>query len=78
MKQDDVTCKDVMMHICDNLGEDLHSERCIAIKQHLENCDACKNYFNSVEHTIDLYRNYNAELTDDCHKRLMSFLKLEE
>ncbi len=73
-----VTCKDVMHHICESLGEDLNSERCAAIKSHLDKCDGCQNYFKTVEITIEYYRKYNFELPPDVHERLMSFLRLEE
>ena len=44
-----VTCKDVMMHICDNLGEDNGTEKCKCVKKHIEECSNCRNYFSSVE-----------------------------
>jgi hypothetical protein len=74
----EVTCKDVMRYVCECLAEDTSSERCLALKNHLETCDNCKQYFKSVELTIDCYRKYNVELPKDVHKRLMDFLKLEE
>lgn len=72
------TCKDVMAHICDNLGEELNSPKCIEIKAHLEKCDNCQHYFNSVETTIQFYKKYNVELSDDAHNRLLDFLGLKE
>jgi predicted anti-sigma-YlaC factor YlaD len=51
-------CKDVMQHICESLGEELNSDKCIAIKQHLDNCTDCKSYFKTVELTIDYYKLY--------------------
>ncbi len=77
-KEIKVTCLEVMSHICDSLGEDLDSERCKDIKYHLENCQECTNYFKSVEITIDYYKKYNVELPPKAHKRLMSFLELDE
>lgn len=71
-------CKDVMAHICDNLGEELNSPKCISIKAHLENCDNCLHYFNSVETTIEFYKKYNVNISDDAHKRLIEFLGLKE
>ncbi len=47
MSEQNPTCKDVMQHICESLGEDLDSEKCIAIKNHLDNCDGCKSYFKN-------------------------------
>jgi hypothetical protein len=78
MKNNDVSCKDVMSHICDSLGEELNSPKCQAIRSHMESCDGCQKYFNSVETTIDFYKNYNVEVTDDTHNRLLDFLDLKE
>ncbi len=78
MKQETVTCKDVMHHICESLGEDLNSERCVAIKTHLDECHGCKSYFKTVELTIDFYKKYNVEMPKDAHNRLMSFLDLKD
>lgn len=71
-------CKDVMQHICESLGEDLNSEKCVAIRHHLDNCPNCKSYFESVKITINLYKDYNAELPDEAHKKLMSLLNLND
>lgn len=78
MKQENVTCKDVMHHICESLGEELNSARCVAIKNHLDECDGCKSYFKTVELTIDFYKKYNVEMPNDAHVRLMSFLDLKD
>ncbi|NCS88080.1 MAG: hypothetical protein GW789_04965 [Ignavibacteria bacterium] len=77
MNQEKVNCKSVMHHICESLGEDLQSEKCISIKEHLDNCPDCKSYFRSVEKTIDFYKKYNADMPEGAHVRLMSVLKLE-
>ncbi len=72
------TCKDVMSHICDNLGEDLNSPKCIQIKAHLDSCENCQNYFHSVETTIDFYRSYNVSLNENSHNKLLDILGLSE
>ncbi|MCX6150479.1 MAG: hypothetical protein NTX22_08165 [Ignavibacteriales bacterium] len=76
--ENNITCKEVMSHICDNLGEQLNSPRCVAIKNHLDSCSACQSYFKSVETTIDFYKKYNVNLPDEAHNRLISFLGLKE
>ncbi|MCF8267755.1 MAG: zf-HC2 domain-containing protein [Ignavibacteriales bacterium] len=73
-----VTCSEVVRHICDNLGEQLNSPKCLAIKEHIAECPDCSKYLNSVEKTIDLYRQYNFEVTDDVHSRLLDKLGLGE
>jgi len=78
MSKDKVNCKDVMQHICESLGEELNSEKCIEIKKHLEECTGCKKYFESVEITIDCYRKYNVKMPEDVHERLMKFLDLDD
>ncbi len=78
MKIEKVDCKAVMNHICDNLGEDLNSPRCRAIKEHLENCENCQKYFSSVDNTIKFYKLYNVEISPDAHKRLLDKLGLSD
>ena len=73
-----ISCQDVMRHVCENLGSELDTERCHEIKEHLEFCLQCQNYFKSVEITIDCYRTYNVELPSDAHKRLIDLLGLDE
>ncbi len=78
MNETKVSCKDVVHHICESLGEELNSAKCIAIKEHLDRCSDCKNYFKSVEITIDFYKKYEVELPPKAHERLMSVLGLSE
>ena len=73
MKNEKLNCKDVMAHICENIGP-----KFIAIKANLESFPNFKNYFNSVETTIKFYKEYNVNLSDDAHDRLLSKLGLKE
>lgn len=78
MKNNNVSCKEVMSHICDNLGEELNSPKCLEIKAHLEDCDSCQKYFRNVETTIEFYKKYNVSLPEESHNKLLSFLGLKE
>lgn len=78
MKKINISCKEVVSHICETMGESQDSPRCIAIKEHLENCDCCSNYFTSVENTIKFYKDYNVKLSEDGHQRLLDKLGLSE
>lgn len=78
MNSNKISCKDVMYHICDNLGEELDSPRCIEIKTHLENCENCQHYFQNIESTIQFYRKYNVDLPEEAHNRLIDFLGLSD
>ncbi len=77
-KKNNITCKEVMHHLCENLGEDLNSPKCAAIKNHLDNCENCQSYFKSIESTILFYKKYDVKLSEDGHKRLLDFLGLKE
>jgi predicted anti-sigma-YlaC factor YlaD len=74
--KENISCKEVMSHICESLGEDLNSEKCMAIREHLEDCPGCKNYFSSVEQTISFYKMYDIKMPDEAHNRLMEKLGL--
>jgi predicted anti-sigma-YlaC factor YlaD len=78
MKENTVNCKEVMSHICDSLGEDLNSPKCINIKDHLESCPSCQKYFESVDSTVKFYKKYNVELDNEGHNRLLSVLGLDD
>jgi len=72
------TCNEVMHHICENLGEDLNSPKCEIIKKHLEDCNGCKSYFHSIDTTIKFYKDYNVNLSDDAHDKLLDVLGLKK
>jgi hypothetical protein len=73
-----ILCKDVMSHICQTLGEDFNSPKCLEIKKHLAACPECIKYFKSIEKTIEFYKTYDCELSADAHKRLMETLGLDD
>lgn len=53
-----VTCTAVFRYICENLDEHLDSPKCRAIKRHLDQCEDCTAYLDSLKKTIRLYREY--------------------
>ncbi len=76
--KNEVSCKEVMQFVCECLAKDTGSQKCLDLKEHLDNCEDCREYFKSVKLTIDCYQKYNVELPENAHKKLMNFLKLEE
>ena len=78
MKKINVSCNEVISHICETMGESQNSPRCLAIKEHLEKCNCCSSYFTNVETTIKFYKDYNVDISDDAHNRLLDKLGLTE
>lgn len=78
MNENKTSCKEVMAHICDNLGEELNSPKCLEIKSHLQNCEHCRKYFTSIESTIEFYKKYNVTVSEEAHNRLLDCLGLDK
>jgi len=73
-----ISCEEVMRFVCECLAQDTSSDRCIALKGHLDNCESCLEYFKSVKLTINCYQKYNVDIPENAHKKLMDFLKLDD
>lgn len=78
LKTGNLTCKEVLSHVCENIGEPDDSPLCLAIQDHLENCKGCKDFKDSLQKTIELYKNYNVEFPESAHKKLLECLNLKE
>lgn len=71
-------CKEVYLHICENLNQDLDSPRCRTIRKHLQTCPDCSAYLDSVTKTVQLYRTAPApRATPHVHSTLLNTLDLE-
>ncbi|MBN2571073.1 MAG: hypothetical protein JXA68_03000 [Ignavibacteriales bacterium] len=78
MKPKKIKCEEAKKYLSINLGEDLDLSHCLEIKKHIEQCPMCKKYFETLEITIKCYQNYNVELSDECHHKLLNKLGLED
>lgn len=78
MKIKDMTCKEAMVLICENLGEKPDSPQCQKMMEMVEKDEKCRVYYKSLVNTIKCYKEYNPEFTDEHHTRLMEKLGLEE
>jgi len=78
MKRTRIHCKNVAQHICENLDEDLNSQKCRRIRKHLEKCPNCAAYLDSLKKTVSLYKRVkNPRLTGKTRLRLQAVLKLK-
>jgi hypothetical protein len=72
-----IGCKKVFQHICENLDADLNSPRCREIRAHLDGCENCSAYLDSLKKTVYLYRQYpEPEIPHKTHKELLAAISL--
>jgi predicted anti-sigma-YlaC factor YlaD len=74
MPHPEITCADVVNFICEQFGEDDGSERCRAIREHLQNCPDCSEYCNSMDKMIGLYRASSPDFPSDVRAHLFKTL----
>jgi hypothetical protein len=78
MRKTRLHCKQVVLHICDNLDEGINSARCREIRKHLAKCPNCTAYLNSMKKTVSLYKRVkDPRLPGKVRLRLHSILKLK-
>ncbi|HET9136966.1 MAG TPA: hypothetical protein VFO76_10030 [Candidatus Kapabacteria bacterium] len=58
-------CITVRRHIGEGMDITRDSQRCKAIRAHIQTCSECKRYIESLEHVIDCYRSYPFEIPND-------------
>jgi len=72
--------KSVKHLIEEQFGEDYDAELIQEVAKHLKDCPDCKIYIDSVQETIELYRETEnkQDLPESISKRLIKVLKLED
>ncbi|KPK89705.1 hypothetical protein AMJ80_09400 [bacterium SM23_31] len=70
-------CIKKIEEICDRLGEDIDSEWCKKLKEHLKDCPVCCAYVDTIKKTVELYKVLpEADLSEEVQERLRKTLKL--
>ncbi|MCX6136333.1 MAG: hypothetical protein NTV54_02405 [Ignavibacteriales bacterium] len=68
-----LNCRSVYKHICENLDADIDSAKCRRIRAHIEECENCTAYLDSLKKTVYLYRAYPTPLVStNAHKELIA------
>jgi hypothetical protein len=78
MKMNEPNEKQLIKMICDNLGEDLDKLKTDDLKHAVKSSDKCMKLIKSLDLTVECYKKYNVEVSEDMHKRLMDFLGFEK
>ena len=73
----DKNCQKKLENICDQLGDELNSERCQNLKEQLKQCPGCCAYIDTIKKTIEIYRYLPEEkISDELHHSLWKRLQL--
>lgn len=72
-------CDDMLNKLCDDLAENIDSELCQQVKEHLKECDECCREFHSVKDTVHLFQCLEkSNVPADIHERLLTVLNLKK
>jgi hypothetical protein len=74
---ENISCEDVLTFICEQFGEEDDSDRCRAVKEHLDHCPDCGKYCTSMESMIGLYRAASPEFPDHAKRILLNALGIK-
>ncbi len=68
--------KERISNICTELGEDLDSPSCKAMREYVKTCPDCEAFVDSVKKTIKLYQEYTPPNSEEASKKLFKVLNL--
>jgi len=72
-------CEKLLKRLCDDMAENVNSELCADLKEHLETCEDCRNQVESVRGTVNLYHCLKEKrVPRDIHERLFKLLNVED
>ena len=70
-------CENLLNQICDELAEDINSEVCESIRQHLESCEVCRTQVTSMQKAVLLFRCLeDKNVPPATHQRLLKLLNV--
>ena len=72
-------CEKLIKQVCDDLSEDINSELCAQLKEHLDDCEDCRNQVESMKGTVNLFQCLKEKkVPQDMHDRLFKMLNVDD
>lgn len=71
-------CANVLEYLCTQFGDDTNTERCQAVKRHLDGCPDCARYCQSMEKMIALYRASAPHFSEKARSSILSLLGIPD
>lgn len=74
------SCKEILGELSDYIDGVLNPELCAELEEHLSGCDNCRIVVNTMQRTIEIYRETSPaeQLPTDMRSRLFCCLDLDE
>lgn len=77
---DDMTCREIFERLNDYLDQELDPDLCDKIDNHVENCEPCIAFINTLKKTVELFQGYDEgeaprELPEPVRDNLKKFLE---
>jgi len=74
-----MSCDKILQQICDELAEDINSDVCENIRQHLASCPQCRQQLSSMRAVVQMYRClHDQEVPSAIHQRLLTLLNVPQ
>ncbi len=72
-----MSCEKILDEICAELAEDINSDVCQRLKQHLKECPECAQQLQAMRSTVHLFTLLkDKEVPEKIHERLAMILNL--
>ncbi len=74
-----MNCDEILDRICDDLSEDINSEVCIEIKNHIKTCSECRVQLMSMKNAVNLFKCLDDKVVpQNIHDRLIKLLNVQD
>ncbi len=72
-----MNCDEILDRICDDLSEDINSQVCLEIKNHIKSCSKCKAQLTSMKNAVNLFKCLDdKDVPYHVHERLLKLLNV--
>ena len=72
-------CEKLVEKVCQDLSEDINSELCSQFKDHLADCEDCRNQVESLKGTVNLFHCLKEKkVPHEIHERLFKLLNMDD
>ena len=72
-------CEKFLRQVCEDLAEDINSDFCESLRQHLEECEDCQVEVTAMRKAVNLYQCLDEQKVPfEIHQRLLKLLNVQD